>query len=421
MADARDRSGGVVGCWPMNRKGKVTFNGLRDPTLAVVTLAVALGCGADERDSGSIARDSAGVTIVESARPQWSPGEEWQVAREPTVAIGRTEGAEEYQLFRVIAAHRMADGRIVIANWGSQELRFYDETGAYLFAVGKEGGGPGEFRSLGRMWIRGDTLVVMDFQLMRISLFTADGDLVRSFNLTHTSDGILPIPAELFSDGSLLVEHNLRDRNPQSGLRRDSVMLLTYSLDGELIDTIGQFPGDETYYLIERDMITSLPRPFGLESQQDVAGNLLYFGAGDSYEIQVFASDGTLERIMRRPVANAGVTQEEADAYRDRVLERQQRMAPAFRELSRQVELPATKPAYTQILVDSRENVWVAEYPEHDGDRSLWDVFDPEGRWLGKVETPYGGYIYQIGEDFLVGVWVDELDVEQVRLYEIER
>jgi hypothetical protein len=72
-------------------------------------------------------------------------------------------------------------------------------------------------------------------------------------------------------------------------------------------------------------------------------------------------------------------------------------------------------------VVDSHGNVWIAEYPEHDGDRSLWDVFDREGRWLGKVETPYGGYIYQIGDDFLLGVWVDELDVEQVRLYGIER
>ena len=57
----------------------------------------------------------------------------------------------------------------------------------------------------------------------------------------------------------------------------------------------------------------------------------------------------------------------------------------------------------------------------YDGDQTLWNVFDPEGRWLGTVETPYGGYIYQIGEDFLLGLWVDELDVEQVRVYPIDR
>jgi hypothetical protein len=96
-------------------------------------------------------------------------------------------------------------------------------------------------------------------------------------------------------------------------------------------------------------------------------------------------------------------------------------MVPAFRELSREIELPATKPAYTRILVDAQDNVWVAEYPEDEGDRSWWNVFDPEGHWLGTVGTPYGGYIYQIGEDFPLGLWVDELDVEQVRLYRVIR
>ena len=51
----------------------------------------------------------------------------------------------------------------------------------------------------------------------------------------------------------------------------------------------------------------------------------------------------------------------------------------------------------------------------------MWNVFDPEGRWMGDIEIPYGGYVYEIGVDYLLGVWVDELDVEQVRLYRIDR
>ena len=271
------------------------------------------------------------------------------------------------------------------------------------------------------MWALGDSLAVMDFQLMRISLFDSGGEFLRSFNLTLTDDGILPIPVDLFANGMVLVEHNLRDRNRESGLHRDSVLLLTYALDGELTDTIGRFPGDETYYLIEENRITSLPRPFGLESQSDVMGDRLYFGASDTYEIHVIKSDGTLERIIRRPVQNPVLEQAMADEYRDRLLERQSRMSPAFRQLSRQAELPETKPAYSRILVDPGGNIWVAEYPSHDDDHSLWNIFDPRGRWLGTVETPYGGYIQQIGMDFLVGLWVDELGVEQVRSYRIDR
>ncbi|UCD24507.1 MAG: hypothetical protein JSW51_00895 [Gemmatimonadota bacterium] len=395
---------------------------LRASIIASVIVVSAIACsGADTHSGSSASIDSSGITIVQSTSPIWASGEEWQVAREPTVTIGTTDGADEYQLFRVVGSHRLEDGRIVVANWGSQELRFYDRDGGYLFAAGKEGGGPGEFRSVGRLWALGDTLFVMDYQQMRVSLFDTAGEFLHSFNLTLTEEGILPIPADLFSNGMLLIEHDLRERDRESGLYRDSVLLLTYSLNGDVSDTIGRFPDDETYFLIEQDRITSLPRPFGLESQSDVAGDRLYFGASDSYEIRVFRSNGSLERIIRRPVPNPVLEQALADEYHERLAERQSRMSPSFRQLSRQAELPDTKPAYSRILVDPGNNLWVAEYPSHDAEQSLWNVFDPEGRWLGTVETPYGGYIYQIGEDFLLGVWVDELGVEQVRLYRIER
>jgi hypothetical protein len=389
--------------------------------ILVLGAILALGCAGDGRNSDSVARDSAGVTIVESTGSQWASGEEWRVSGTPSVVIGETEGADEYQLYRVVGAERLEDGRIVVANWGSHELRFYDHEGEYLFAAGKEGGGPGEFRSLGRMWTLGDSLVTVDFQQLRVSLFNRAGEFIHSFNLTSTAEGLLPIPEQVFSNGKLLVEHDRRRRVRESGLTRDTVLLATYTLNGEFSDSVGWFPETETYFLVDADRIASQPRPFGLESQKDVAGDRLYFGASDSYEIGVFTSEGFLERIIRRPVPNPELSREEASAYQDRLLERLPEMSPPFRELHRQIELPDTKPAFSRMIVDSGDNLWVAEYPEDDADASLWNVFDPDGRWLGTVETPYGGFVYQIGEDFLLGVWIDELDVEQVRLYRIDK
>ncbi|MEJ2204371.1 MAG: hypothetical protein P8170_09690 [Gemmatimonadota bacterium] len=50
---------------------------------------------------------------------------------------------------------------------------------------------------------------------------------------------------------------------------------------------------------------------------------------------------------------------------------------------------------------------------------SDWAVFDPAGQWLGEVETPRGGRIWEIGSDDLLGTRRDELDVEEVRMYGI--
>ena len=91
-------------------------------------------------------RDSAGVTIVENVRGSWSEAQSWRLSPEPAVDIGVLEGAPEYQLFRVGGALRLDDGRIVVANGGTGELRFYDEAGSYLSASGRKGEGPGEFK-----------------------------------------------------------------------------------------------------------------------------------------------------------------------------------------------------------------------------------------------------------------------------------
>ena len=48
-----------------------------------------------------------------------------------------------------------------------------------------------------------------------------------------------------------------------------------------------------------------------------------------------------------------------------------------------------------------------------------WTVFDPRGRMLGTIETPGSGRVTEIGEDYLLGIWTDELDVEQVRMYRL--
>ncbi len=52
----------------------------------------------------------------------------------------------------------------------------------------------------------------------------------------------------------------------------------------------------------------------------------------------------------------------------------------------------------------------------------LWAVFDPDdAHVLGFVETPEGLTIYEIGEDYILGRVQDELGVESVQLWPLER
>ncbi|WP_419943063.1 hypothetical protein [Candidatus Palauibacter sp.] len=61
------------------------------------------------------------------------------------MSIGTAGGDPAYELFRVGGAMRLSDGRIVVANAGTGELRVYDPDGIHLASWGGQGDGPGEF------------------------------------------------------------------------------------------------------------------------------------------------------------------------------------------------------------------------------------------------------------------------------------
>ncbi len=176
---------------------------IRVTPICVLPLALfSTQCTVGNENAGAVVRDSAGVTIVESHEPTWGEGEGWWLSDEPSLTIGMDEGPEEYSLFSVRAVLRLPNGNIVIANGGSDELRYYDSLGSYLYAVGQDGYGPGEFKDMSGMWLALDTLVIADGGQDRVSLFSAAGDFGRTVMLDQEGR-FAPAAAGVFSDGSI--------------------------------------------------------------------------------------------------------------------------------------------------------------------------------------------------------------------------
>ena len=94
-------------------------------------------------------RDSAGIRIIENARPPEGSRLRWRVGPEPAVTIGAADGEEPYLFQHAIGATRLSDGRIVVADYGSMELRIFDgASGTHLTTLGGVGEGPGEYGGL---------------------------------------------------------------------------------------------------------------------------------------------------------------------------------------------------------------------------------------------------------------------------------
>lgn len=112
-----------------------------------VTLTASLACSGESASStnASVVRDSSGVTIIEHDLAQRSGT--CAIDPNPSLSIGVEEGDEAYMLSDISGAARLSDGRIIIAQRSTQDIRYYDSTGTFLRTSGRQGRGPGEFSS----------------------------------------------------------------------------------------------------------------------------------------------------------------------------------------------------------------------------------------------------------------------------------
>lgn len=391
------------------------------PLLALLALTN-LACEQDRPTANlsTTVRDSAGIRIIENAEPPLGSRLGWTISPGPTVTIGVAEGDEPYMLYGAIDAARFDDGRIVVANIGTNELRVFDAAGTHLATWGGRGEGPGEFRSLWRVepW-PGDSIITWYAPRLGISVFDAQGNHGRSFTLAH-NEAVTPMqsfrPEYATRDGSILAIHMPEDA--------DTIVAQLRGAEGEVRSSLGTHPGMEPYIYREGERSMLFWTIFGRDPVWGTWGDLVVVGHTGSYELKAFRGDGSLARIVRRDHVPRATTEGDLEAYIERQIS-YSTLTPAAELRRRYESVPVAEhfPAFESVRSDAVNHLWVAEYEfsEEEPPPRLWTVFDPEGRALGYVETPEGLWIHEIGEDYVLGTTFDELDVEHVQLWGLER
>lgn len=391
--------------------------------LALVAGTASAACGDASADLASTARDSAGIRIVESAAPAWKEGQAWTVSAEPTVDIGQTEGEVAYQLDEVVGALRLEDGRIVVANRGSGELRFFDAAGRHLASAGGVGGGPGEFRRMEAVHrTAADSLLAFDAATARLSVFAPEGRFARSVPVALDSG--IPHWQGRLADGSLLVR---ADRSygmeAKTGVLRDSLLLWRLDAAGAAPRRVGRFPGMEMFVRNDGRTMSLSPLAFGRTTEVVTDGDGFWVATAEREEVARYTADGRLQRLVRRPTKPRAVTPADVDALIDAWTAMVR--SPEGREMvTRQfsvMPIPKTLPPYAGLTTDRDGRLWLREFrlPAEQARGELWTVFDRDGRMLGTVATPGGLRVTEIGADYVLGVWKDEDDVEHVRLHRL--
>ncbi len=415
--------------------------------MATMLFLVTAACDSDSAPIHTVHTDSAGVAVVTAITPMWGPGEGWTVDDEPLVEIGTVNGAPEYQFADVVAAVRLANGHIVVADRGASELRGYNAHGEFQWSAGRAGEGPGEFGSLDFVGtMAGDSLVTYDNSLLRVQVFGPDGGLARTFPATlplsgAQSSGPVPDKAVAVVRGRLILRYiDLGDGMPTGIVRWPNERVVALDLADGAARSLLVVPGHEAEVRW---------REGGRYSQGGyVFGNMPEYGAAagrlavidtEAYGVRLVSpEDGAIERIVRRDTAPRDATDAVFESHLDGMVAfgfSDPANAPAeqvnvFMQMWRERPRARTLPVLRSVHVDVAGNLWVAPYYIAGAEPPPFEVHAPDGTWMGSVALPPGlerGFIqYQapymeIGADYVLGVWKDELDVQYVRVYRVNK
>jgi hypothetical protein len=343
----------------------------------------------------------------------------WTVAAKPSVSIGEVEAAQEYMFSQVVGAVRLSDGRLVVANGGSNEVRVYDASGKHLSTLGRAGGGPGEFQTLRALWLLpADTLLAVDARNNRVTVYTPGPTLSRSFQL----QSVAGISGRL-ADGSYLLTVGVApsmDMKDFQGLIEFNGLVLRRSAEATTVDTVARAKGGHSY--VNPTTRRQYPFPFGRTAQIAVAPARFYYADTHSTEVGIYDPTGKrLGSVKLRP-SSRPLTDADIEKWIEVDLARRN-AAQKLDARNDFKQIPPLKrtPEFAAMKVDDLGNLWVRHYGPPFDPSPNWDVYDANGAPLARVRLPARFDPFHIGRDFLVGVRKDELDVEHIEVYRLTR
>jgi hypothetical protein len=392
------------------------------------------GCDGSHNTTGDrTVTDSAGIEIVTIVLPSEAVAEQSVVGAEPVLSIGVVSGRESQELSDVMGAIRLQDGRIVVGNGGTNQLRFFDSGGSFLSSVGGDGEGPGEFRSIDFIDLIGrDTIIAYDGRLLRVSLFSETGEFLTSHGPINSPEMLLPRIVGVLATRDFVCWSNVEYEPDGVGVHSAPFRFGVSGLLNGNYREVGTGRSGEEAQVMYRGRMARAFRPFGRESDVAAGGHHVYvLTSTDDAGVRVYDTAGRLVRIFRvdivRQPADEAAVALWADSWIARYAGGSAEVEEWWRHGFRETPPPEYVPVFRSLEVDSDGNVCAERYPLTMDDETLYWCFSPEGHFRRAIrlprrllrEGPHPHFDPQlgIGNDLVIGVWQDENDVQYVRMY----
>lgn len=398
---------------------------------------LASGCGAGGGESLVVERDTLGDTLV----VRTVAGSEWGAPRvlEPEVRIGTFEGEDEYMLGDVSGFAVAPDGAVYLYDRQVPALRKYAPDGTYLGTLGREGGGPGEYKqSDGGIAVLPDGRVLLrDPGNARINVYSPEGESLGHWELRGGYFTSRPLAVDTSGNTYTQIwgrneageRYSGLQRYGRDGAKRDSIMAPDWGYEAPTISFTGE----------RMSMIN--PVPFSPTQQWALSPHgYLVGGVSTRYAVDVFRPDGSVLR-MERVVDPVPVQPDEKQNAEERATHNFRRNAPDWKWNG--PGIPDHKPPYRSILTGTDGRIYVQRWtpgeripddeletsdepnaapPNRWSEPVVFDAFEPDGTYLGEIRAPHRFRIYPqpvFDRDRVWAVTTDELDVEYLTRFRL--
>jgi hypothetical protein len=308
----------------------------------------------------------------------WAPDATWDVVEELRLGAVDATGPEQFGEIRAIAVD--GERRIYVLDGHAQQIRVFDAAGRHVRTFGREGGGPGELRrAMTMLFDPQGHLRVLDPQNNRISVFDTSGAYLEG----------LWMAGSFFTSrwpGGYDDQGYFYNFLPDFGgafrfvlVRFDSSLaavdaIPTPDYDGESFDYTSP-DGNNS-------LRTGVPFAPFLVWLLD-PGRAIWLGINDHYRIAQRSLAGDTMRVIERAYDPEPVTRTDRDsaiASLEWFTKEGGKIDPS--------RIPASKPAYQTFFRDQVGNLWVLPFTTSAEQGRVADVFDPAGRYLGRVRLP---------------------------------
>lgn len=411
--------------------------------LVVSPLAVLAGCATEGETAGAGRWQAVTDTLGDTVVVRTLQGSAWggDARLVPEVEIGVLEGERPFMFGQIVAIAVGPDGAIHVLDRQVPEVRVFEPDGTFRGTIGRPGEGPGELRQpdSGLAVLPDGRVLVRDPGNARIQVFAPDGEPLDIW--PHRGGFSTSTPLWVDRRDHVYTQILL---DPTADIGDWRMGLVRIAPDGTPVDTL---PVPRSGYeppaleaRMERGESRTVSRtavPFApSESWALHPDGYFVHGVSTAYRITLLRPDAPLriERLDSPVPVTAGERSEETT----RVTRNLRTVDPEWRWNG--PPIPDVKPPFRSLHAGRDGRIWALvslpgvevedlahdprdpdSVPDRWREPVAFDVFEPDGTYLGRVEGPLGIGTYVFDGDRVWAVARDELGVQRVVRFRVAR